>query len=216
MITNSGIVVDPGMDSAPSETDIAISMCRVTRYAGSIWCPLSVHSILTVEMAFQKTGNYRTYAYGLLHDCHETITGEIVRAWKPPEMKTRESELDGRILPTFGLRREELYDLSADIRYADEKALCLEASIRRLPGWRSYYEKKNHHPPIEPNAWETSFANRLFDSHWMDPASILTGSRSVALLCAALVSVRFGRFEETRNALSGPFIDRMSGEEKAT
>lgn len=211
MITNSGIVIDPGMDSAPSETDIAISMCRVTRYAGSIWCPLSVHSILTAEMAFQKTKNHRTWAYGLLHDAHETITGEVVRAWKPPEMKPKERELDGRILPTFGLRREELYDLSPDIRYADEKSLCLEATIQGLPGWRSYYERVNKRPPIEPTPLETSFANKLFESHWIEPSSILSSSTSVALLSAAFVFVKNGRFEEARKILSGPLIDKIGG-----
>lgn len=209
MITNSGIVVDPGMNSAPTPMDIAVGMCRITRYAGSIWCPLSVHSILAAEMVFQKTKDLRTWAYGLLHDAHEVITGEIVRAWKPKDMKDRENELDTRILPTFGLSKADFMDRALDIRYADEKALCLEATIFGLPGWRKYYVGVNGREPVEGNSWEISFANRLFKSDWIKPEEISIGSMSIKTLTEALLDIQTGCLAEARNRLSGPLIEKI-------
>ena len=210
MITNSGIVVDPGMNSAPTPMDIAVGMCRITRYAGSIWCPLSVHSILAAEMVFQKTKDLRTWAYGLLHDAHEVITGEIVRAWKPKDMKDRENELDNRILPIFGLSKTEFSERASDIRHADEKALCLEATIFGLPGWRKYYVSVNGREPVEGSAWDISFANRLFTSDWIKPEGIRIGSTSIKILTEALLEVQTGCFLDARNRLSGPLIERIA------
>lgn len=212
MITTSGIIVDPGMDSAPAAMDIAVGMCRITRYAGALWCPLSVHSILAAEMAFQRAGEHRLWAYGLLHDAHEIVTGEVVRAWKPTELKTRETELDSRIFPKFGLKKSEMNEIKHLVSEADEKALCLEATLLGLPGWKDYYTSVNHRPPVSVNPWEISFANSLFSSDWMKPDAILKDSKEVTALHEAFVLVKENDFPAARRKLSGPIIARMTEE----
>lgn len=208
MITNSGIVVDPGLDSAPSCRDIAIAMCRITRYAGALWCPLSVHSILVGELVFQSAGEHLGWAYGLLHDAHETVTGEVVRAWKPKEMKGNEQELDRRIFKRLGMSGHGIEQVLASVKVADEKALCLEARIMGLPGWEAYYRRVNGRPPVEPSAWDISFAKKLFTSDWMLPSAISLESKQIQNLTDALQNVLEQNFPTARRILSGPIIDR--------
>lgn len=215
MITTSGIIVDPGMDSAPGAMDIAVGMCRITRYAGAIWCPLSVHSILTAEMAFQNAGEHRLWAYGLLHDAHEIVTGEIVRAWKPTDLKAGQTELDTRIFPKFGLHKTEMNEIKHLVKAADDKAHCLEATLLGLPGWKDYYTRIHNRPPASGSPWEVCFANSLFSSDWMKPDAILKDSKEVAALNEAFLLVQENNFPAARRKLSGPLIARIMDESPA-
>src|SRR5260221_3697868 len=103
MITYSGVQMSPGCMNVPTAMDIAVGMCRITRYAGALWVPLAAHSVIVAEFCYQRAVSQKGlfFCYGLLHDAHEIVTGEITRHYKPDEMKPLERELDELLLPSF-------------------------------------------------------------------------------------------------------------------
>lgn len=145
MITHSGIRVAPGTEEMPTPVDLAVHMGRITRFGGAIWCPLLMHSVLVGELtwaAIRKKGgefDFQTWAWSLLHDGHETITGEIPRPWKTASMKDHQHRLDSLIAKAY--RLDCLKIDFALIKVCDERALILEGTELRYPRFQEIYEK---------------------------------------------------------------------------
>ena len=198
MISASGVNVLPGGTNSPTASDIAIAMCRVTRYAGAIWCPLSVHSILVADLCWMASREDVDWSMGLLHDAHETVTGEVTRHWKPPEMKLREFDLDRRIFEHFHLDLTLYHRRREFVKAADEKALTAEALLLGLRNWPDYYEANEKRPPPTLGSEERTIATSLFRSSWMNPGGILAGSAQSIALGDALNLVRAGKHRLAR------------------
>lgn len=191
MITNSGIWMRPGEAAAPTPRDIAVGMCRITRYAGAIWVPLAAHSILVAEFAYRATQYPCDFAFGLLHDAHETVTGEVTRKWKPPEMKSREADLDARIFAAFNLSISTYAERHDLIKAADEKALCAEATLCGLPHWAEYYEREEGRAAPALTADENAIATAIID-RWTNPHMACEDSLEIKILTRALIQLAAG------------------------
>jgi hypothetical protein len=162
VITYSGVQVYPGSGNGPTPEDIAVAMCRVTRYAGARWCPLAAHSILVAELCYRKSSSLLHWSYGLLHDAHETVTGEGVSFYKLPEMERVEEEIDKLIFPSFGLNAETWGGSKGVVSEADKKAVAVEQEVLQVKGWAAYYEARKGKPaptftPAELDLCKTVF-----------------------------------------------------------
>lgn len=196
MITSTGIRVAPDNQNCPSELDVAIAMCRITRYAGAIWCPLAAHSILVAELVLTMSHSLFDWACGLLHDAHETVTGEITRPWKPREMKTFEKDLNYRLekhFQVFGLEGKQ-------IKEADVRALVCEATVLNLPGFWDIYGVR--HPEIQhPNPLELLIAKAVLCSPWILPPETDGWRIRAITLSEALKMIRVGNFSSARDII---------------
>lgn len=190
MITFSGVQMHPGCGHAPEPVDIAVAMCRITRYAGAVWCPLAVHSLIVAEYMRLRKGTDLAWTHGLLHDAHETVTGEITRHYKPPGMKSFEQELDEAIFEAFHLDYLAYRQNEEFVKEADEKALCAEAVTLELKNWPAYYLKREGRPIPTLSATEKSIARAILDSPWRSGAMVSEASPQVESLAAALKLVQ--------------------------
>lgn len=203
MITHTGVHVIPGGIKAPNERDLAVAMCRICRYAGALWVPLASHSILVGEFLCLETKRDLDFSLGLLHDGHETVTGEVTFRWKPPEMKMRERELDIRIFSYFGIDIDEYDRCHEQIKRADMKALCAEATILGYPGWAEKYREENGHDIPELSENEKVIGSAILEGgYWRAPGMIEEHSRQVQTLQQAFRKVKMGRHAEARQLLS--------------
>lgn len=199
MITYSGVQMNPGCKNVPTAMDIAVGMCRITRYAGALWVPLAAHSVIVAEFCYQRAESRKDlfFCYGLLHDAHETVTGEVTRHYKPPEMKPFENELDELIFPAFNLDIKSYRQQKDFIKRSDELALGAEATLLRLKDWPAYYERMEGHPPLKIMPDYESRANVLL-KYWQRPEMVVEGSAEQLMFAHALACVRSGDYEATR------------------
>jgi len=137
MITQSGIRVAPDTNTVPAPLDLAVHMARITRFGGAVWSPLLLHSVLVAELVWRELAtrkedfDFPSFCWALLHDAHETVTGEIPRPWKPKQMKDYQHELDYRIAQAYRVDLTKV-DLKL-VKAMDERALLLEANSLGLP-----------------------------------------------------------------------------------
>lgn len=202
MITYCGNQVVPGGSGGPSETDLAVAMCRITRYAGALWCPLAVHSILVAEFAFLARNDDLLWVHALLHDAHECVTGEVTGYWKPREMKEAERDLDARILAHLRLSAERHREYAAPIKEADQKALCAEATTLGLPGWVDFHREQSgsEAPTLSPT--ERAVAETLLGGFWRRCEMVDAESRQVAVLQEVFQKIRDGAYADARRLVS--------------
>ena len=208
MITFTGRIILPDNDECPNELDIATGMCRITRYAGAIYCPLSAHSILVAELcyAYTKTDSdlarLSVWARGLLHDAHETVTGEVVGRWKTKETRALERNLDERLCGYFGINPMDLH--APIIHVLDQLALEYEAEILNLPGWAEYYRR--FHPKYKgPPPEHAEIAQRVLNSEWMSSENVLAGSEKIKTLARALGFIRTKELDKARIAIEASY-----------
>ena len=99
---------DPKAPFSVDRTELAASLGRITRYAGSY--PISVlhHSLAVAELVAQRNGSLSAYLYALLHDAHEAIVGDVptpvLRLIDSDELEALKTRLDSQILKAFGCR----------------------------------------------------------------------------------------------------------------
>lgn len=205
MITFSGVQMSPGCGNCPTPEDIAVGMCRITRYAGALWVPLAAHSILVAELAFSMAHpslleRELAFAMGLVHDAHETVTGEVTRHYKPPEMKVFERELDNTIFHSLNLPVEGYRAFASFFKQADEKALTLEATILGLKDWTTYYRRMEGKEPPALESHEAASARKILNA-WSMPEMVHSDSRQVRMLTKALEFIQQGHRATARRAL---------------
>jgi hypothetical protein len=207
MITFTGVQMNPGCGNVPTPKDIAVGMCRITRYAGALWVPLAAHSILVAEFAWQRFGAYPFFGYGLLHDAHETVTGEVTRHYKPDGMKSYEQELDEAIFKSFDLSIDDYRKNRDKIKEADEMALCAEATFYGLKGWPDYYRKRESRDIPRLSAPEQTVSRRIL-LEWSNPMMVTADSDEQRELEKALLFVKEGDFHAAKTICLSPDIFR--------
>jgi hypothetical protein len=196
--------------------DIAVGMCRITRYAGAVWCPLAAHSIIVAEFAYRLAHTHQQlwyegkrpdpispdlmFAIGLLHDAHETVTGEITRHYKPPEMKPLERELDVLIHEELGVDFEVKEGTRKAIKAMDEMALAVEAITLGLIGWPAYYERMEKRSAPKLSAEEVRIGMRILE-RWSNERMVRAGSEEISILNRALQHVKTGQYALARAAV---------------
>lgn len=186
--------------ASPSTSDIAAGMCRVTRFAGAIWCPLSAHSLLVAQLHARlfASPSPLAWAQGLLHDAHEVVTGEVVNDHKHKELKKEQSNLDMHIYSMMGVTMPD----AAELHQADMLALDIEALLLRLKGWELYKAALGVHIPEVPLKMRQDAVRYALwlhdDSPWAGAAQIYPGSQGERLLAKILGYVKRGWYQKAR------------------
>jgi hypothetical protein len=193
--------MNPGCGNVPTPKDIAVGMCRITRYAGALWVPLAAHSVIVAEFCYRRaeSDKDRFFCYGLLHDAHETVTGEVTRHYKPAEMKPFENELDDVIFSAFNLDVQAYREQKRFIKSSDEMSLAAEATLLGLKGWPAYYERMEGHPPLRLMPDYEALA-KIILNYWSRPEMVTAGSDEQQWLEAALRAVKDGDHRSARIA----------------
>lgn len=201
MITFTGVQMHPGCGKSPMARDIAVGMCRITRFAGAVWCPLAAHSILVAEYSFLHKRTDLAWAQGLLHDAHEVVTGEVTRHYKPVEMKALEAELDSEIFAWMNLDPLAYRQARDFVKQMDEKALCAEAVLLGLKNWPDYYRRMEGRDVPDISDTETWIA-KLVHQDWRASSMVEEDSEQQRRLRDALEAVQSGKLDEARRMLS--------------
>lgn len=199
MITFSGIRVAPDAIAVPNPIDIAVAMARITRFGGAIWTPLLAHTVLVGELCWRALAargadfDFETFAWSLLHDAHEVVTGEIPRPWKSKDMKGHQHNLDARIGLLYHVNPVSVdYEL---VKKCDERSLLIEATVLNLPGFRESYEERDlkgdKFPEIPGD--EVTLGHRVLNSEFrhldvFEPMSM----KSVTGFASVLEAIRAG------------------------
>ena len=80
---------------------VALAMFRVNRFGGQIFnCDVLGHS-LRVYDRLPTTATNAAIIWALLHDCHEVITGDLVRPFKSVRLTVAQGEIDAVLRARF-------------------------------------------------------------------------------------------------------------------
>ena len=94
---------------------VAKCLHRINRFGGqAVGCSVLEHSLSVYDRLANKLANVRLW--GLLHDCHEIITGDVVRPWAPYGLMQKQNAIDQELRDILGIT------LSTDDAIAVERA----------------------------------------------------------------------------------------------
>ncbi len=117
LYTYSGTVAFP--DGAPTLMDIAVSLSREGRYCGHgtrFW-PVALHTFVVCDLLPDKLK-----FDGLLHDCGESVIGDVPKPVKTLEIEHFEDHVVGMIYKSFGVKPPGSKEHAA-VKLADSYAL---------------------------------------------------------------------------------------------
>jgi hypothetical protein len=108
---------------------VAECLQRLHRFGGQYaGCNVLIHSLEVAWMCRHELPHVQTWA--LLHDCHEIITGEIVRPAKTASVERLQDEIDWHIQSALGLKitaehemavmRHDIDTGAAEYKYGDD------------------------------------------------------------------------------------------------
>jgi len=174
MHTFSGIDIRLKKHGVPTPLDFAVQMGRVCRFGGAHWWTLTPHSILVSQIleTSLKQVNEATVLWGLMHDAHEVVTGDILFDFKPPEVKKVQQAIDKLIRPAYQFAARDIdFDM---VHWADQMALLTEKDYfvedtSYLKYWDGY------------EVWFDQFRGKfrelidnLATSDWCDPVCLVS------------------------------------------
>ena len=94
---------------------VAECLHRINRFGGqAVGCSVLEHSLSVYDRLAGAPANVRLW--GLLHDCHEILTGDVVRPWVPYGLTQKQDAIDAQLRDILGLT------LSDDDAIAVERA----------------------------------------------------------------------------------------------
>lgn len=125
--TRSGVRITL-TEGAPTLLDIGRALSRIPRFCGHTLQAWNVaqHSLVVWKIIQQEMYSVSAQLYGLLHDAHESITGDIPRPFKTLDIKRLQDDLDVRIRAQQGLVGPTRFQQTI-IQWADDVALVNEA-----------------------------------------------------------------------------------------
>lgn len=136
MLTLSGRLVLPtpsvhidGGFEVPTLRDIARGLGRMPRFAGQTrgWWSVLHHSLVVEYLARLDLGSSKLRLLALLHDAHESATGDIPTPWKSAEMREVQHALDERLFAELGVSAIATTSAVANVALLDRRALLAEA-----------------------------------------------------------------------------------------
>jgi len=81
---------------------VAECLHRINRFGGqAIDCSVLQHSLAVYDRLAGAPANVRLW--GLLHDCHEIITGDVVRPYAGEWLTHQQGEIDSRLRKDLGI-----------------------------------------------------------------------------------------------------------------
>lgn len=195
MITFTGRQIGLELQDIPSERDIAVGLGRICRFAGAIWFTDLAHSILVATLLDWRGADHPTWAWGLLHEADEVVTGDVPRPFKPEWLAERQRVLDWNLAEYFGLRSR--YD-AGEVARANDNAGFVEAVALGLPGYAAMIhtlEGRYRRPPQD----QIDLVQALAASDYNNPARCTDAdSSAVRNFELWLKAIRDGRVAETR------------------
>lgn len=161
--------------------DIAAQLAKLCRFAGATTTFYSVaqHSVLVADIVLARwPGHHQAALYGLLHDAHEVVIGDIPapardylhRAVGWTLLDAYAQDIDEAVTIAAGLPWPVPGDIAQAVGCADRvarhaEARCLLAEpARGVPPWPELTDLKPWHKPVKPLPWdkaETLFVARL-------------------------------------------------------
>ena len=94
---------------------VAECLHRINRFGGqAVNCSVLQHSLAVYDSVASHCPTVRLWA--LLHDCHEILTGDVVRPWVPYGLTQKQNAIDQQLREALGLT------LSTDDAIAVERA----------------------------------------------------------------------------------------------
>lgn len=134
-LTLSGRRVARDTTEHPSLTDIAVGLSRMPRFAGQTthWFSVLDHTMLGLYLIEADGFAYRyDKRWWLLHDAHESMTGDVPTDLKGAELRFLQRTLDERIFAAFYPRLPlgpEGGEHEARIKELDSRCLRAEAVV---------------------------------------------------------------------------------------
>lgn len=146
ILSRSGKRIGPGYPPPPIE-DIAISLGRITRFAGH---GLRFHSVLVHSMITAELVPEEARAVALLHDSSEICFSDIPSPFKNQHFKDQEARLLNEILAEhLSLDNYNNYVNNPDIwklvKIADNEAFIGEIGIIGTAALRNLYKERSPH-----------------------------------------------------------------------
>jgi len=138
-LTFDGRLVQPGRNEAPTLRDIALSLSRIPRFGGHTrrWWSVLDHSVFVYLLAVEMDKReYHDLSLALLlHDAHETMTGDVPSDVKLQAMRQQQSAFDVEIVREhFPLGMDAWMELKPFVKEYDRRALHAEAWLLGPPG----------------------------------------------------------------------------------
>jgi hypothetical protein len=94
---------------------VAECLHRINRFGGqAVGCSVLQHSLAVYDSVSSRHAVVRLWA--LLHDCHEILTGDVVRPWAPYGLMQKQNAIDRELRDALGIT------LTADDAIAVERA----------------------------------------------------------------------------------------------
>ena len=82
---------------------VAEYLYRINRFGGqAVGCSVLEHSLSVYDRLAGAPANVRLW--GLLHDCHEILTGDVVRPYTNGLLVNQQDSIDQRVREALGLR----------------------------------------------------------------------------------------------------------------
>jgi len=129
---------------------VAECLHRINRFGGqAVGCSVLQHSLAVYDRLAGWPASARLWA--LLHDCHEILTGDVVRPWVPYGLTQKQNAIDQELRDILGLT------LSTDDAMA----------VKRADVWRGGCE------------WQKVYAGRLVYHHEMPVADWVDSVRAL-------------------------------------
>lgn len=155
MITQSGMLIEPDNPRCPTIEDLGIHLSRLVRYGGAIdWSVLS-HSLLVAAIVDEgEECTDETWAWALLHDAHEAVTGEVVYGYKGDGTKSKQRDLDTKIAAYMGIDRSRANMLA--IGWADRASFRAETTVLGTPEFIRKFSKwgdPDQYPEHAEKSW---------------------------------------------------------------
>ena len=129
---------------------VAECLHRINRFGGqAIECSVLQHSLAVYDRLAGASVNVRLWA--LLHDCHEILTGDVVRTFCNSMLILQQTRIDQRLQNAL------------DIKLSDDDAMA----VRRADVWRGVSEFQ------EVNAGRPVYQHEMPVSDWVDAVRAL-------------------------------------------
>lgn len=131
-LTLSGRRVARDTTDHPNLIDIAVGLSRMPRFAGQTtrWFSVLDHTMFGLYLIEADPFSYRyDKRWWLLHDAHESMTGDVPTDLKGEELRSLQNSLDARIFGAFYPWHEGTEEHEARIKELDNRCLRAEARV---------------------------------------------------------------------------------------
>jgi hypothetical protein len=139
-LTYTGRSIKPDNVAHPSLIDIAVSLSRQPRFAGHCrrWWSVLDHTLFGDDLLRGEFGELRLS--WLLHDAHESITGDVPTTFKTESLRWQQQHLDSRIFGAYYSGELGVEGWQSTVKAIDKRCLTAEAYVVGPPQANEHLE----------------------------------------------------------------------------